>query len=110
MIDGCLDWQAEGLIRPKSVQNATSQYFANQDLLSQWIEERCEVRLGDKLVWDRKGKLFQSWCDFCKRASEDPGAQKALTQELEGKGFISDRSHGGVRILRGIRVCRNGPR
>jgi len=43
MIDGCLDWQANGLSRPDCVKAATKEYFDDQDLLGQWIEERCEV-------------------------------------------------------------------
>lgn len=43
MILGCLDWQTNGLIRPESVKKATEQYFEEQDLFSQWLQERCEV-------------------------------------------------------------------
>lgn len=33
MIDGCLDWQANGLVRPQSITTATADYFAAQDIL-----------------------------------------------------------------------------
>jgi putative DNA primase/helicase len=42
-IQGCLDWQKSGLIRPPSVINATADYFAEQDHVRRWIEDRCDV-------------------------------------------------------------------
>ena len=44
MIDGCLDWQKNGLIRPNVVVDATAEYFEAQDLLAQWLAERCEKK------------------------------------------------------------------
>ena len=37
MIDGCLDWQESGLVRPDIVTAATAEYFDEQDLFSQWL-------------------------------------------------------------------------
>ena len=45
MIEGCLDWQANGLIRPEVATRATQAYFDEQDIFAQWIEDCCE--LGD---------------------------------------------------------------
>ena len=41
MIDGALDWQANGLVRPQRVIEATQQYFAGQDEIGRWIDEHC---------------------------------------------------------------------
>ena len=43
MIDGCLDWQMNGLIRPAVVKLATDEYFREQDTIRQWIEDCCET-------------------------------------------------------------------
>ena len=51
MIDGCLDWQANGLIRPASVSAATDEYFEEQDLFGQWLEEECDVERLSKPDW-----------------------------------------------------------
>jgi putative DNA primase/helicase len=45
MIVGCLDWQTKGLIRPACVKAATKDYFDDQDLLGQWIEDRCDIAI-----------------------------------------------------------------
>src|SRR5262249_38595651 len=38
-IDGCLEWQRIGLAPPTIVQDATEAYFADQDVLQQWLDE-----------------------------------------------------------------------
>ncbi len=42
MIEGCLTWQKNGLVRPESVVAATSAYFEAQDLFGQWLEDHCD--------------------------------------------------------------------
>jgi putative DNA primase/helicase len=41
LVEGCLKWKKFGLAIPAKVQNAANQYQANEDLLGQWIDERC---------------------------------------------------------------------
>ena len=85
MIAGCLDWQANGLIRPKSVIEATAKYFGEQDTLRQWVEECCHV--GPNLA-DTNASLFTNWTDFAKLHGEDMGSQKrfnpAIPRPLRG--------------------------
>jgi hypothetical protein len=44
-LKGCLDWQLHGLGRPRA-SAATDEYFEEQDLFGQWVEERCETGAG----------------------------------------------------------------
>lgn len=88
---GCLDWQKHGLGRPASVVEATDDYFANQDLFSQWLEDCCDV--GPNL-WDQPGTLFRSWSDFARRNGEDAGTAKTFRKALERKDFRWQRSNG----------------
>src|SRR5262245_31975547 len=39
MIEGCLEWQRDGLGVPGRVRQSSDDYFANQDTLGQWIED-----------------------------------------------------------------------
>lgn len=41
MIDGCLEWQRDGLKQPDVVKLATEEYFDAQDIIGKWIAERC---------------------------------------------------------------------
>jgi putative DNA primase/helicase len=87
MVEGCIDWQENGLTRPPVVEAATEAYFADQDLFSQWIEERCDVRLGDDTLWDRSADLFESWAKFCEALGEEPGNSKSFANKMSRRGF-----------------------
>ena len=78
MIDGCLDWQANGLVRPASVSEATHNYFEDQDVFRQWLEDECEVDPGNDYKWERSTDLFASWSAYAKAAGEHPGSLEEL--------------------------------
>jgi putative DNA primase/helicase len=59
LIDGCLDWRKNGLVRPPVVVKATSEYFAEQDTVNLWIADKCEM--GGRNLSDTHAKLFESW-------------------------------------------------
>ena len=59
MIEGCLDWQENGLVRPASVIAATESYFEDQDLMSQWLAEECDAEPGNRYKWEATAKLFE---------------------------------------------------
>jgi len=97
-IAGCLDWQANGLVRPEIVTAATADYFEDQDLFGQWIEERCER---DKSKWELPAKLYHDWAEYARAAGDDPGAQKQMKSKLERAGFKSAKTM-GHRVYRGL--------
>ena len=94
MIDGCLDWQANGLIRPQSVIDATAEYFSEQDLFASWLSERCNT--GTQLAGGATA-LYQSWSEFARAAGEDAGTQTAFGAELDRRGYAKERGMAGVR-------------
>lgn len=105
MIAGCLDWQANGLIRPESVIAATEDYFAEQDLIGQWIEEECDAERGNTYKTATIAELYTSWRGFAVIAGEDPGTKKKLSGVLVKRGFEKctfghkkDRGFSGIRL------------
>ncbi|WP_419898211.1 phage/plasmid primase, P4 family [Roseomonas sp. USHLN139] len=84
MIDGCLAWQVSGLARPKAVLDATADYFEEQDVLKQWIEECCDQALD----WgETSTALFASWRSYALSRAEDPRNGKWFATMLERQGF-----------------------
>jgi putative DNA primase/helicase len=105
MIKGCLDWQGNGLLRPEIVNVATKDYFSEQDLLGQWIEDQCVASPGDRKLSGLVADLFDSWSLFCKHSGEDPGSKKTFGSALVKRGFTREReSATGHRLFRGIRL------
>lgn len=83
MVEGCLDWQLNGLIRPESVVNATAEYFAEQDLVGQWIDETCNRGPTQS---DTMAVLFKSWSDYAIANGEKPNTTKWFSQTLARLG------------------------
>ncbi len=88
MIDGCLDWQRHGLIKPKVVRQATQAYFDDQDLFGQWIEECCVVGRGE---WEATAKLYASWKAYADTNGDRPGSIKSFSASMVKREFIPDR-------------------
>ncbi|NUT75066.1 hypothetical protein HNO86_08445 [Pseudomonas sp. C1C7] len=90
MIDGCLDWKKNGFVIPQVVINATEEYFEDQDLLGQWLEDCCIEGPGSGKHCD----LFASWSDYAKAAGEGPQTQKSFTQLMTKRGYERGKVEG----------------
>ncbi len=101
MIDGCLDWQANGLARPAALTDATASYFEDQDLLGQWLADECNVEPGNAHKAEGVTALFKSWTDYAIRAGETAGNVKTFSEKMQRRGF--DRKHTRLgRVFYGV--------
>lgn len=87
-IQGCLDWQQQGLSPPKAVRDATAEYLDAEDALGLWIAECCTT---DSSLHGSATELFNSWRDWAEAAGEQPGSQRRFTQAMNSRGFASKR-------------------
>jgi hypothetical protein len=102
MIDGCLAWQEHGLVRPEVVQVATEDYFSEQDLFGQWLEERVE-RTHTTTTTETSTRLFLNWCSYADAAGEKPGSRNAFAEQLRQRGFSKRKSH-GTQVYEKVRL------
>lgn len=104
-IDGCLDWQHNGFVISEKVAIATEEYFAGQDMFSEWIDDKCTVGPEYEAL---TADLLPSWNAHLKQAGEPHETTRALAERLKkSKRFPQDRSpsrrHGkNGRFWRGI--------
>lgn len=101
MIRGCLDWQRTGLTRPDSVLAATSEYFAEQDPMGRWIEERCE--LGGSFI-AKTSKLHASFQTFLKAEGEVAQSMRLFVAALYRRPGIKKYRKADFRGVTGIRL------
>jgi putative DNA primase/helicase len=99
-VTGCLEWQRCGLPTPSEVIAATSDYRAESDVLSGFIEDSCVVASNAEAT---AGQLYHAYCGWAKRAGEEQKSQRWLGRELSERGFAKDRRgpHGQIRY-RGV--------
>ena len=100
MIEGCLDWQASGLTRPEVVRAATEDYFEAQDVMGQWLAERCEIGAG---FFELAGPLYKDWSAFADGNGEPPGSAKSFGTEMARRGFRAAKKH-GHRLRVGLKL------
>jgi putative DNA primase/helicase len=105
-IEGCLAWQAGGLNPPAAVLAATAEYFAEQDVFAQWLEECCEKAAGHG---EATSRLFASWERFAKSRGEDPRSSIWFSTMMAGQGFRRDKDcpHFRGRGFLGVRLPPN---
>lgn len=115
MIEGCLDWQANGLVRPESVQAATQEYFDEQDVAAEWLQACCDADPGNMSKMATTQELFLSWSEFTRGKNELAGSQRQFSQTLQRRGFTPDKNipkqtgGGYVRGFRGVRLLGAAP-
>jgi hypothetical protein len=78
-IEGSLDWQRNGLVRPEVVSGATSTYFETQDMVGNWLDECCEI---DARRSETLKRLFESFSAFADANGANPGKAASLSDEL----------------------------
>ncbi len=107
-VEGCLEWQRDGLKPPKDVIAATNQYKESQDILSAFISERCF--LPEKAPWAVKTSatnLYKAYTEWCEASGERPKAQRVFGEALTEKGYKRVRAKNGY-VYEGIGILTNG--
>ena len=88
MLDGCAAWKTSGLKPPANGVQAANDYFEDEDLIGQWIDERCSTGIGQKAT---SNILFASWSTWADAGSHFKGNQKWLGDALRQRGFINGK-------------------
>ena len=103
-IEGCRRWQeARGLEPPKMVSLATSEYFASEDGVGRWIEERARTDI--RSDWEPSKNLYADYTEWGEQGKEFSYSQKRFGQELESRGFRRQTSGAaGTKGYLGIKL------
>lgn len=83
-VQGCLEWQREGLGVPDVVVQATNEYRSDMDVLGGWINDRCVI--SPEMATPAK-ELYASYTSWCDENGEHAMAQQALGRRLKERGF-----------------------
>lgn len=98
MIQWCLLWQAEGLDKPKIVEDATQEYLDGEDSLGKWIISRCEV---DNVSTCEVSSAYRAYKTYSEAAGEFVISQKRFVQQMESRGFfVTERIAPGSRTIK----------
>jgi putative DNA primase/helicase len=99
-IEGCLQWQQHGLVVPEVVRKETEEYFASQDIFTQWLNECTEQKY--ETTGEPSARLFANWKEWAHAQGEDPGTSIKFTERLERAGYRKVKDTPGNRGKRGF--------
>lgn len=85
---------------PKIVEDAINKYRENNDWLSAFIDECCEL---DVTFQQKSGEFYQEYRSYCARTGEYTRSTTDFYAALENAGFERKKTKAGI-IVRGIRL------
>ncbi len=97
-VRGCLEWQADGLGLPSAVEQATSEYRADEDILGAFIAEQCVL---DGQI--EPADLRAAYEQFCDGRGERPLSASVLGRRLSRRG-IKRGTRDGRGVYSGIEL------
>lgn len=100
MVQGAIDWQQNGLVRPPVVVEATQEYFEEQDLFGQWLNDCCEQGSAHQ---ESSKALFANWRKYAEAAGDNPGSAKSFGSMMRKRGFPPFKNN-DRRGFKGVRV------
>ena len=90
---------------PESAKAATKDYLDAEDLLGQWLEERCIV--SPKVGWTALKSLYDNWRTWAEPRGLHAGASQTLGKRLDERGFTRHRTNQGPGFY-GIELLPTG--
>jgi putative DNA primase/helicase len=87
-LEGCVEWQRQGLGTPPEVAEATAAYRSEMDTLAVFLGDRCLTQPGLTVIAGQLYDAFKSWCEA---NGEHAISQRALGLRLQERGFESVR-------------------
>ena len=89
-VQGCLDWQRDGLSAPAEVTEATAAYRAEMDVLADFLSDKCYLAPSATVP---KAALFVAYQTWCEVNRERPLGKIAFGARLKERG-IADGTTG----------------
>lgn len=100
-VQGCLRWQKQGLRMPASVQAATTDYRDKEDLVGQFIADRCLT--GPQHYSVKASAIYGAFRAWCETEGEYAPSQRVFGERLGSLGFERFRTASG-KWWRGVMV------
>ena len=102
LVQGCLKWQRDGLAPPKSIVDATEEYKREEDLLADFLDEKCHIDPKSEIPATDLYDAFKEWF------SENVSKRSQFSQKKFGK-LMKDREEfekvkRGTYFYKGLRL------
>jgi putative DNA primase/helicase len=96
-VQGCMEWQIQGLNPPPEVIAATDEYKSEMDLIGKWIEECCITKPN---ATAKASSLYGNYKRWVEDNGGHPLSNTKFGLKLGDRGFSKEKS--GTVVYRGI--------
>ncbi len=100
-VEGCLQWQRQGLGEPQQITDATNLYRVEMDRLGDFLDDRCErgveYQVKNTVLW----QAYERWAKL--NGDQFPLGRKQFSSRLAEKGYTKGKSD-GMRYWKGLRL------
>lgn len=104
-VQGAADYAAHGLQEPGSVLVATADYAADQDTVSRFLEECCNLG-GAPVVKIKTSLLRTAYETWCRQAGETAVSPRGLSLALARDHSVSLLKSNGARFYEGVSITQ----
>ena len=101
MVEGLKQWRLHGLMPPKEVLDATSQYRADEDLLVRFVSDECEV--GEVHETPARA-LYDRYKDWARRNHEQEMSERKFADGMKDHGWGKKATNTG-RVYMGVKLA-----
>ncbi|MBI2824405.1 MAG: hypothetical protein HYX69_06945 [Planctomycetia bacterium] len=91
LVNGCLEWQRDGLGEPDTVRLATGEYRASEDTLAAFLADSCII---DRQFTCKASDLRRTYEGWCKDMGERPISGRRFGEYLVGRNIVRRLSNG----------------
>lgn len=88
-VQGCLAWQKDGLVSPEAVREATRTYREEQDVIGEFLTERCVV---DQRATVPASDLYRNYSKWADEAGHHALSQTRFGLAISERGFRRERT------------------
>lgn len=103
-VQGCLEWQRDGLRPPAEVLAATDEYRADMDVVAQFLEDACLLAPN---AHSGATDLYNAYKNWCTANGERWLSQRRFGGRLSERGYESRRGAGGTMVYDGIGIVQD---
>jgi len=101
LVEGALLWQKEGLGEPPAVKEATEEYKTEQDIITAFLNDECEI---DENATETVQRVYARYLRWCDDNGERPIAKRELSIRLKERGFETARGPHNIWVWKGLRL------
>jgi putative DNA primase/helicase len=83
-VQGCLEWQRDGLGMPAEVKKATRAYQDEMDIIGSFLDDCCIIT---ETATTRASQLYQAYQDWCEDNGERPMSNTRFGRRMGERGF-----------------------